>query len=179
VKLTIRPGRRMTAAVALACGALVLPAVALASPSGARATAVPSCRNSTIYVWLALAPSGALGTTYYPIEFTNLGSRACTLRGFPGVSAITKLDRQLGPAAGRFQSAVRTITLKPNQSAHANLGIVTDGTIAGCHNATAFGLAVYPPNLTGKQFIQSFTFPACTNKVFMHVYPVQSGLGVP
>lgn len=179
MKLTIRPGRRMTTAAAIACAALMLPAVALASSSGARSPAVPACSQSSTYVWFALAPNGAAGTIYYPIEFTNLGSTSCTLRGYPGVSAITKTNHQLGPPAGRFKATVHTLTLKPHQTVHALLGIVEAGIIGNCHEATAFGLAVYPPNQTAKQFVESFTFSACKNKVFMNVYPVAPGIGVP
>jgi len=171
--------RRFVAAAVSACVVIFVPAVALAaSGSHARAAAQP-CAESSTYVWLALAPQGAAGTIYYPVEFTNIGSTTCTLRGFPGVSAITKTDHQLGPAAGRITTSVRTDTLKPGQTVNALLGIVEPGIIAGCHGATAFGLKVYPPNQKEREFVGSFTFSACTNKVFLHVYPVAAGIGVP
>ena len=44
---------------------------------------------------------------------------------------------------------------------------------------TAAGLQVYPPNQTARQLIHSFTFIACPHKVYLHVYPVTPGIGVP
>jgi hypothetical protein len=171
--------RRIIATAAVACAALLVPAVALAS-SPARSQ-VPACGNGSdsTLVWLALAPNAASGTTYYPVEFANVGTHACTLYGYPGVSAVTGSGKRIGPAAGRFGATPHVVTLQPNQSAHALLGIVTDGTVRGCHAATGGGLAVYPPGQTVRQVVPDFTFPACTNKVFMHVYPVTPGIGVP
>ena len=45
---------------------------------------------------------GTAGTTYHPLIFTNAGGRACTLRGYPGVSSVTgPHGRQVGAAAAR------------------------------------------------------------------------------
>ena len=108
------------------------------------------------------------------------GTSACTLAGFPGVSAINKSDHQLGLAAKRARGVTsHTVTVRPGQTAHAMLGITEAGVIGGCHNATAFGLKVYPPNEFTRQFVLSFTFSVCTNKPSMRVYPVRRGIGVP
>jgi hypothetical protein len=179
MNLRTRAGRRIAAAAAVACVAIGLPAVAFAAASSPSHPATPMCTGANTLVWLALAPNGAAGTTYYPVEFTNLGSASCVLFGYPGVSAVTKSGRQLGPAAGRFPAKRHNVTLKPGQTAHAALGIVTDGVIAHCQNATGAGLKVYPPNQRGFQFVFNFTFPVCKNKVFMHVLPVTPGIGVP
>jgi hypothetical protein len=140
---------------------------------------VPKCSAANTDVWLALSPNGAAGTIYYPVEFTNLGSTACTLTGYPGVAAIGSTFHQLGLPASRVGVTVHTITLNAHQTAFARLGIVEKGVIAGCTNATAFGLQVYPPNQTAKKIVTNFTFSACTNKVYLHIYPVQGGIGVP
>jgi hypothetical protein len=179
IQTILRSARgRMLAAAVIACAAAGVPAVALASSS---APAVKPCTAPDTYVWFGLAPNGAAGTIYYPVEFSNTGSKTCTLRGFPGVAAITKSGKQLGKAAARFTVAVHTVTLKPNQTAHALIGIIDDpaGVVSGCHGATAYGFQVYPPGQARKQLITDFGYPACTNKVFMHLYPVQSGVGVP
>ncbi len=177
MRLTHRTGRVVAAAVA--CVAIGVPAVALASSGAGSVAATPRCTASDTYVWLALAPNGAAGTIYYPVEFTNVGSAKCTLSGFPGVAAIGKSEKKLGPAAGRYTATAHTITLKPHQTAHALLGIVEAGNIGGCHTATAAGLQVYPPNQKGKQLVGDFTFTACTNKTYLYVYPVTAGVGVP
>ncbi|MGO8960415.1 MAG: DUF4232 domain-containing protein [Streptosporangiaceae bacterium] len=177
--LRTRAARRIAAAVVIACAAVGLPAVALAAAGSPSHPAVPRCTDANTLVWLALAPNGAAGTIYYPVEFTNVGSANCVLFGYPGVSAVTKSAAQLGPAAGRYPATRHNVTLKPGQTAHALLGIVDAGVIAHCNQATGAGLKVYPPNQRGFQFVFSFTFPACKNKVFMRVYPVTPGIGVP
>jgi hypothetical protein len=174
-----RTGRRIVAAAAavIACGAIAVPAIAQASSAQPQAT--PQCTAGQTYVWLALAPNGAAGTIFYPIEFTNTGSHACWLYGYPGVSAVNTRFNRLGPPAGRYEATPRRVTLRAGQSAHALLGIVEAGFISGCRAATAAGLGVYPPNQRLRQVIGSFTFRVCTKKVSMRVYPVQSGIGVP
>jgi len=182
MQLFNRPGRRMLiiAAAALACtAAALLPIMAQASPASRAAPQVARCTASNTYVWFALSPSGAAGTIYYPIEFTNLGSRTCWLSGFPRVWGISKSGRKLGPEAGRLIMTPRRVLLRHNQTVHALVGIVEPGIIAGCHAVTAAGFAVYPPGQVHKQLIEDFSFSACSNKVYMHVLPVQAGIGVP
>jgi hypothetical protein len=48
---------------------------------------------------LAAFSDRAAGSIYYHLEFTNLSGRACTLVGYPGVSAINLSGHQLGSAA--------------------------------------------------------------------------------
>jgi hypothetical protein len=175
VRLTRRSGRLLTALGA--CVAVGVPAVALASSSG-RSVAAPQCSAADTHVWLALSPNGAAGTIYYPVEFTNLGSTACTLSGYPGVAAINSTDHKLGHAAVRLPATAHTITLKAHQTAHALLGIEETGAV-GCHAVTASGLQVYPPNQTVRQVVSSFTFSACAHAVYLRVYPVTGGIGVP
>lgn len=174
-----RRGPQILAAAVIAAAGLVAPATMALAAGGSQAASVKQCQSVNTYVWLALAPDGALGTIYYPVEFTNLGSHSCWLYGYPGVAALTATLHQLGPAAGRAGVKPYRVTIKPNQTAHALLGIVEDGAISGCKQATAAGLQVYPPNQRDKQYVLQFTFPACKNKAYMHVYPVTPGIGVP
>ncbi|HXB49475.1 MAG TPA: DUF4232 domain-containing protein [Streptosporangiaceae bacterium] len=168
---------RLAAAAAVACLAAGVPAVALASSS---VPATPRCNASNTYVWFGLSPNGAAGSIYYPVEFTNVSSNACTLTGYPGVSAISKSAHQIGLAATRANSVtVHTVTVKPDQTVHAMLGIVEPGLITACHNAAADGLKVYPPNEKSRKLVLNFTFTACKNKPFLRVYPVTPGIGVP
>ncbi len=179
MNVPIRASRRIAAAAAIACAAIGLPAAALAASSSPSHPAIAKCTSAHTYVWLALAPNGAAGHIYYPVEFTNLGSAKCVLFGYPGVSAVTKSATQLGPAAGRYKATPHNVILKPRQTAHALLGITDAGFIAHCTKATSAGLKVYPPNQTGFQLIFNFSFPVCKNKLFMRVYPVTPGIGVP
>ncbi len=172
--------RRLAAAAAIACLAIGAPTVALAASSGPHARAsTPRCNQSDTYVWFALSPNGTAGAVFYPVEFTNVGRTACTLTGFPGVSAISKTLHQIGAAASREKAAVRTVTIRPGQTAHASLGVVDPGFLTGCHRAAADGLKVYPPNEKGKQYVLSFSFEACKNESVLTVFPVTSGIGVP
>ncbi|HUJ06569.1 MAG TPA: DUF4232 domain-containing protein [Streptosporangiaceae bacterium] len=180
--------RRIIIAVALGT-ALAVPAAVIsvsaasAAPrSGAERSATPECRSpNNVIVWLGLNPDGAAaGTTFYPLEFSNVGvgTHACWISGSPTVWAVTASHGKLGPKAGSGGSG-RKITLQPGQTAHALLGIVQKGFIAGCQNATAAGLEVSLPGSSALQPIDSFTFPVCKNKVFMRVQPVASGLSIP
>jgi hypothetical protein len=179
MRLTFRVGRRAVAVAGAiaACGALALPAVAQAAPKAPQAT--PQCSTGQTYVWFALAPSGAAGTIYYPVEFSNVSSRTCWLYGYPAVTGLNSRGRAIGPSAGHYIAPRRKVTLKPGQTAHALLGIVEAGIIGGCRSATGSALGVIPPSAKRQQVVSDFSFPACTNKVYMRVYPVQAGIGVP
>ncbi|HXW47640.1 MAG TPA: DUF4232 domain-containing protein [Streptosporangiaceae bacterium] len=183
MQLFNRPGMRVRvlviAAAALACSAAaLLPTIAQARQASPQ---VARCSASNTDVWFAISPSGAAGTIYYPVEFTNLGSHTCWLSGYPRVFGTTKSGTSFGAAAGRLTMPVRRIVLRKNQTAHALLGIVEPGIIPGCHAVTGGGLAVYPPGQAHKQLVGSFYFPGCRNKkaVYLHVGPVQAGIGVP
>jgi Protein of unknown function (DUF4232) len=179
MNLRTRGGRQIATAVAFACVAIGLPAAALAAARSPSQPATAKCTSAHTLVWLALAPNGATGTIFYPVEFSNVGPASCVLFGFPGVSAVTRTGGRLGPAAGRFSAKPHSVTLKPGQTAHALLGIVNAGFIPHCQSATGAGLKVFPPNQRGFQFVFNFSFPVCKNKIFMHVYPVTPGIGVP
>jgi Protein of unknown function (DUF4232) len=178
--LSRRPGRRVIAAAALAGAAILVPTVALASAGGGRAAPqVAQCTARNTYVWFADAQNGATGHLYYPVEFTNLGSRACYLYGFPGVQGLTGALKGIGPAASRVSIAHARVTVGKNQTVHATLEITNYGFIPGCKQVTGAGLGVYPPNQKQRQYVTNFTFPACKNKAYLRVYPVQPGIGVP
>jgi hypothetical protein len=178
-----RLGLGILAAAVVTCVAAVLPAVAQASSAGHQAASAPQCKAQDTYVWLALAQNGAAGTLYYPVEFTNVGSQACWLYGYPGVAAVNTSQHQVGPAASRVGATPHKVTLKRDQTAHALLGITEADIIGGCHVKTISGLGagiqVYPPNQKQRQIVPDFAFQACTNKVYLHVYPVTPGIGVP
>lgn len=150
-----------------------------ASASGSPA---PRCRASALAVWLGLGQGeAAAGSTYYPLEFTNVSRNRCRLTGFPGVSA--RAARQLGSAAGRNRSRrVQPVTLAPGTTAHAVLQItnVFNFPAGQCRPATARTLRVYPPGAVAFADIP-FGFAACSRRgpIFLSVEPVQAGVGVP
>src|SRR5204863_80686 len=86
--------------------------LAVSSTAGA-ANAVPRCTTRGLEVWLGVRGGGAAaGSTFYPMEFSNLSRHTCQLFGFPGVSA-EKGGHQVGRPAGRDNSTPHTVTLHP------------------------------------------------------------------
>jgi hypothetical protein len=124
----------------------------------------PACATSAFTA--SLGPgNGALGSTYYPIEFTNTSRSACTLYGFPGVFFVTAAGRQVGAAATEDSTYPRQlVTLAPGATAHANLRVVDAANYpaATCHPVTVHRLSVFPPNQTIAVYI-SLAATACSN----------------
>jgi hypothetical protein len=145
------------------------------------ASTTPACTTAHLAVWLGIGPGGAAGSTYYPIEFTNVSSSSCHLYGYPGVSATN--GQQVGRAAGRAPSSnEHTVTLAAGATAHAVLQIVDVSALppTTCKPVKATGLQVYPPGETASATIP-FSFRACsgTGVTYMYVTPVLDGVGVP
>lgn len=75
-------------------------ATSRASPSQTPQQGPSGCATTALTA--SLGPgSGAAGSSYYPIEFTNASSTTCTLYGYPGVSFVTASGVQVGAAATR------------------------------------------------------------------------------
>ena len=149
---------RSRSLVAVALLLLALPAAASAGTQR-----VAGCTSSTLK--LAAAHAGnAAGSAYYTIRFTNLGVAACSLYGYPGVSAVTRAGRQLGvPARRNPQHAPRLVVLRQGATATAIVRITDTGVFppAACRARAAFGLRVYPPGSFGAKVVR-LSFRACT-----------------
>ena len=119
--------------------------------------------------WLNTQSNGTAGTIFYVLNFTNVGAK-CTVRGYPGVSAVGQAGKRLGTAANRNSiKPVKTVTLNaPNPShgtfstAHATLGIVDSAVFSAsvCTPTIASGLRVFAPNQSRAAFVP-FPFSAC------------------
>jgi hypothetical protein len=173
-------------AVALAAaipGASARPALALTAARTASA-AVPRCATSSLEVWLGLGlGSVAGGSSYYPLEFSNVSTHSCTLHGYPGVSAIGSNGTQLGSAAGWNPTVrPRTVTLTPGATVHTVLRIadVSNYPPIACKPATAIALRIYPPNQTRATEVP-FTFGSCSAKgpMYLGVEATQPNVGIP
>jgi hypothetical protein len=147
------------------------------------ASAAPKCATSQLRVWLGVPGDGSAGHVAYELEFSNISTRTCTLFGYPGVSAVRGGGVQLGSAASRDAAdPKKVVTLARGATAHAFL--VTANTsvfpAAACHQTTALGLKVYPPNTTRAAII-GFPIPACAKAgpVFLQVRTVVAGTGIP
>ena len=175
------PRRRVPRARIVAAAAVAVTALfgLLGSSAGARGTAhtaaTPSCSSSQLVNWLDTSPNGTAGTIFYELQFTNLGA-TCTLRGYPGVSAVTSSGAQIGNPASRSGTAVKTVTIAPNKSASTMVGFAHTANFpaAKCKPVTAKGLRVIPPNQTTSVTIKR-KFSACSSKsvTYLTVLPIK------
>jgi Domain of unknown function (DUF4232) len=178
MKLRTTAARRLLTAGALTCAAALVPASALAAPGAARAssTATPACATSGLDIWLNTQGSGAAGTVYYELGFTNLSGATCTLFGYPGISGTDLSGNQLGSAAARIGATPQAVTLANGATATALVGIVQAGIFppAQCGPVTAAGLRVYPPNQTQSKRVP-FPFAACSKSgpAYLKIMPIQ------
>ncbi len=156
----------------------------IASPSGLRnggqdfdawLRALPkACATSGLVVWAYADYGGGYAGGYaYTIGFTNLSGHACTLRGRPGVSAVSLAGQQLGSPAGWGGGTLTTVTLADGATVTARLDIGDAGAL--CQPVTAAGLRVYPPGQRAAKIVP-IPFGACPHAgpVWMHAGPVQN-----
>jgi hypothetical protein len=179
--------RKSLAVVALAATtAAGITTVTAATANAAETTATgPACTASDLGVWVAVDQgNGALGTIYYPLQFTNLSRHTCFLYGYPGVSVLGADGRQLGSPADWEAGGdpERVVDLAPGATAHTILGYrdAAVSTEAGCDPVdTASLLSVIPPDQrTATDAI--FDFEACSRRgpIYLSVTePIQPGPG--
>jgi hypothetical protein len=180
--------RRIVAIAAAAVAGLAISTAAYAATSSGTATtaapAVSRCTPSDLGVWVAVGQgNGALGTIYYPLEFTNMSGHTCSLFGFPGVSAISSNGRQLGsPAQWIRPASPRTVILAPGATAHTQLAYhdAVVGTEPGCDPVnSAVLLRIYPPDQRNATYA-AFSFQVCSHAgpVYMSIFgPIRAGVG--
>jgi hypothetical protein len=161
--------RRLATSACVICAASIgvagasLPA-ANGAPSASGAS-TQRCASSGLVVWLDTQGNGTAGSIYYQLQLTNLSGRTCTLRGYPGVSAVGLSGRQLGRAASREGGrSPSTVTLANGATARATLRIVVAGAFpsSSCRLTTAAGLRVYPPDQSTSRMVP-FPFEACAH----------------
>ena len=143
--------------------------------SNAKGTATASCATSALTVSLGPA-NGTAGTTFYPLKFVNKGKTSCTLRGYPGVSAVTSSGKQIGNSASRITSTFTTVTLAPGKQRSALVGVVDTGNFsaASCKPVTAAGLRIIPPNQSRSVTLKKkFSTCSSTATTSLRVAPVK------
>jgi hypothetical protein len=171
-------------AAAIAFVAALAPLAAVAAQTrwvapAAAAPTPPGCTTSGLVVWLDTQGDGTAGSIYYKLKFTNLSGHACTIRGYPGVSAVDLGGHQLGSSASHDSvHAPRSVQLTNGATASAVLRIVDVGVLSpsACHQVTAAGLRVHPPGrLTAKY--APFPFSACSRSgpIYLITRAVQKG----
>jgi hypothetical protein len=175
----------LAGAAALACAATLAPAVALAAPGrpataatlATTAAAPPACATSGLVIWLT-SDGVAAGTAFYTLNFTNESGHACTLKGHPGVAAVSLAGHQVGAPAGWPPPAAHSVRLASNGTAYALVSysdvIVGNSGPQPCDAVYSAGLRVFPPGQTAAKVVP-IPLQACTRKnvVYMTVQPVQ------
>jgi hypothetical protein len=156
------------------------------------------CATAGLEAWLGLASApgsasvtsteGRLepGGAYYTLEFTNVSARACSLYGYPEVSAYAgqgPSGTQIGSAAARDTSVrPQPVTLAPGQTAHSVLRVTSTRTFqpTACVQVTAPELRVMLPDQVRPAFVP-IHLPACSKKgpEFLSVQAIQPRPGIP
>ena len=159
---------------------LVPPATA-----GARNGSVGPCRSTQLLLTRASAGAGA-GTSYTELIFVNLGA-PCSLRGYPGVSAVRYGNAgpiQIGPPAGRGTQAdaaagPRTVLLARSGVASSVLSQASPLNFppARCKQRSIQAFRVYPPGERTPLFVSASPYEtACLRLGTYGVTPVVAGI---
>ncbi len=141
-----------------AARSLTPPPASTSAPTPATATStggVANCATSELKVSLG-QEEGAAGSVFAPLILSNVGSRTCELRGFPGVSYVAGDDgHQVGPAAAMSGPRGGEVPLKPGAAAAARLQLVNVANFdaAACKPTPVRGLRVYPPGDTASLYV--------------------------
>jgi len=121
---------------------------ASSAPSGP--ASAPACTTAQ----LTLRIGGGLvsgGTDTYFIYFTNASGKACALRGYPVVSAVSGPEntaQQVGDGAQPVATPPATTqVLQPGAKAQATLRFAHTGnfTAPQCHHVNVLYLSIFPP----------------------------------
>jgi len=148
------------------------------------------CATSGLEAWLGLGTTGSppgtgqrplLAAGTYTLEFTNVSSRACSLYGYPEVTAYA--GAQIGSAAVDDTSVrPRPVLLEPGATAHSVLRVTGTGRFQpdACARVTAPELRVMLPDQARPSFVP-IRLAACSRKgpEFMSVQPIQPRAGIP
>ena len=111
-------------------------------------SSAPPTTCQTANLALTLGPQiGSAGHFNYELQFRNVGTVACTMTGFPGVSFLDASNAQVGVPAQRNPLGYSTVTIAPGALGYAHLAVV-DTSVQNCPATTAQAMRVYPPNET-------------------------------
>jgi hypothetical protein len=143
--------------------AIVLACAVVAEGGAPAATTAASCRTSELVVWVDTTSNATAGSTYVTLKFTNQSGRACTLSGYPGVSAVDLQGHQIGSPGSRNPSPTHVRTLANGDTVSAVLRIAVAGNYPAstCRPRAAAGVRVYPPNQTVAKIVP-LPFQACS-----------------
>jgi Protein of unknown function (DUF4232) len=198
-------GWRVAAVVAFA-GTAALAVTLTRAPVGSQAalSSNVTCPTSGLQAWLALGTGGGSGTgtggtgalvaggTYYTLEFTNVSHRACSLYGYPEVSAYADSQmtggQSMGGSVAIRDTAVRPrpVTLQPGATAHSVLRVAGTGSSQppACAQVIAQEIRVSPPDggrYLGRPAAFPVHIPVCSERgqVSLTVQAIQARPGIP
>jgi hypothetical protein len=151
--------------------------IATAAPAATAGTTPHRCYAQDLSVSVARTGAAA-GSTYYRLTFRNEGP-ACTLYGYPGVSAAgSPAGPREGHAAVRDPGSPVLVVLKHGQSATAVLKVAETGNYprSRCHPVAAAGLRVWVPGDFLAHWVPvPVTVCGRTRVHVLSVYPVRKG----
>ena len=128
---------------------------AVAGTSGSAQAQTPVCGNSDVRASYHATDAGA-GHRYGEIRLTARAGHTCSVRGYGGLSYVGHGDgTQVGHSAQRDAGTVRTVVLRPGQSAVSTV----DETVAAnyprstCRPTAVDGFRVYVPDSRVSQYV--------------------------
>jgi hypothetical protein len=188
-------GWRVAAAVTAFAGTAALAVTLTRAPISSQValSSNVTCPTSGLQAWLGLGSTGASGTgtgagiqaaggTYYTLEFTNVSHRACSLYGYPEVSAYAV--SQIGGVAIRDTSIrPQSVTLQPGATAHSVLRVAdaAGSQPTACVQVVAQELRVALPDQGGRASYLPVHIPVCAQEgqTSLTVQAIQARPGIP
>ena len=181
-------GKPLTAVLAIAGAAILLPPVALAATTGSAAprhtaATTPTCGNAHpaahdgAFVWASLPGDGFAGGIGYIMEVTNESRHTCTLRGVTG-GAVESGGHLIGskiPPVSKGQ----VVTLKPGATASFSLVVHAGGAL--CAHPVSGVVVIYLPGQRQAQmgWIGAQACPGRPGGGVLEPGPIQPGIGIP
>ncbi len=145
----------------------------------------PECKANSLKLSFGAGDAG-MNQQERVLRFTNSGSQACVIVGFPGVSYVTGDDgHQVGAAATRDGGMRPQITLQPGDVASTVIHSVNPGVFdpSACKETPVRGYRVYAPDDTAAMFIPlpsgTTGCAGTTPDPQLSVYSIQPGPGNP
>ena len=138
------------------------------------------CAAGSLAAWINNdSEKAALRAIFYHLEFTNVSAHECSMDGYPGVSAVTADDTQLGSVAVRLPGTKRVVNVAPDATVHATLyyvDAVTHIPKSCTVPVPATLIRVNPPGQA--TYTEGFdSLPSCTGRVtYIRIGVIQPGL---
>lgn len=170
---------RFLVGLGLAAMTIALPTAALAASGSSAAPgllAAPPCTAAHTTVWMGFPADSGMSHQIWQLQFSNIGTSACTFYGYPGVSELNYSAKQVGLPATHGGTKL-LVTLAPGGTAHVVLVVVSAGVLCGSP-VKGVTLRVYAPGQTAPHLVP-FGTQVCPGKSNMGVDAMHPGAGIP